>query len=315
MYAGHLTGITKANPEDIQGTYPFIVETGVVPGSDGAGTVVASGKNVTRFKAGDRIYTISHSGYQSGYLDDAAAQTSLGGSLDGTFRQYGVFSEWGLVAIPDGLDFKDAASLPTAGITAWNALYGIPGLGLKAGDVVLTQGTGGVSMFAAQFALAAGATVIATTSNAEKKASLKHLGVQHVINYREVQDWGQRAKSLTRKGQGVDFIIEVGGGTMLEQSLAAIRRAGVIAVCGAVGGLGGADPGPALIRAWTSSCVVRGVAVGSRAHAEEMNKAIEATSLRPVLDEKVFKLEDLKDGYEYLGEQKHVGKVIIDCSR
>lgn len=183
----------------------------MVPGSDGAGTVVAVGEKVDRFKMGDRVYTITHTGYLSGWLDDQAAKTSLGGSLDGTFRQYGVFSEQGLVSIPDGLTFRDAAALPAAGITAWNALYGLPGLALKAGDTVLTQGTGGVSVFAAQFALAAGATVIATTSSAEKAAYLKKLGVQHVINYREQSNWGEIAKDLSRGKQGVDSIIEVGG--------------------------------------------------------------------------------------------------------
>nr|POE49259.1 zinc-type alcohol dehydrogenase-like protein [Quercus suber] len=289
------------------------VEKGVVPGSDGAGTVVATGDKVTRFQKGNRVYTITHVGYLAGDLDDQATKTSLGGSLDGTFRQYGVFPEWGLVSIPETINFREAASLPAAGITAWNALYGIPGRGLKAGDVVLTQGTGGVSMFAAQFTLAAGGIVIATTSSASKAEKLKAVGVQHIINYRENAKWGETAKSLTRGNSGVDFVVEVGGPATLGQSLAAVRRAGIIASCGAVGGLGGSDVGPALISAWTSSCIVRGVAVGSRAHAEDMNKAIESAGLRPILDPQTFTLEELKKGYQYLESQRHFGKVIIDC--
>lgn len=284
----------------------------VVPGSDGAGVVVATGKSVTRFQPGDRVFTITHSSYLHGWLSDQDTQTGLGGLLDGTFRQYGSFLEWGLVEVPASLGLFEAASLPAAGITAWNALYGVSGLQLKAGDTVLTQGTGGLSIFAAQFAIAAGAIVIATTSSSEKVAKLKSLGVHHVINYREVPAWGDVAKQLTPHGRGVDIIVEVGGSSTLEQSLAAIRRGGVIAVCGAVGGIG-ASQEPTLIRAWLNNCIVRGVAVGSRMHAEDMSEAVRSTNLTPVLDPKVFKLEDLKEGLHYLKAQKHYGKVVIDC--
>ncbi|KAF4553555.1 Zinc-binding dehydrogenase-like protein 22 [Elsinoe fawcettii] len=287
----------------------------VVPGSDGAGVVIAVGEKVTRFQENDRVYTITHTEYLAGDLDDRASKTSLGGSLDGCFRQYGTFPEWGLVAMPDSLDYREAASLPAAGITAWNALYGLSGKAVKAGDTVLTQGTGGVSIFAVQFALAAGATVIATTSNDAKADKLRGLGVQHVINYNDDRAWGHTAKLLTEHRRGVDFVVEIGGPATLEQSLSSVRKGGIIAVCGAIGGFDQAQPGPPLISAWTSSCIVRGVAVGSRAHAEDMNRASIAMRVRPVLDMKSFALKELKDAYQYLKSQKHFGKVVIDCQR
>jgi NADPH:quinone reductase-like Zn-dependent oxidoreductase len=208
----------------------------VVPGSDGAGVVIETGQRVTRFKLGDRVCTTLNQSHLAGSLTSSALQTSLGGSYDGTLRQYGVFHEDGLIHMPTNLDFKEASTLPCAGVTAWNCLYGLPGMALKAGDTVLTLGTGGVSTFGLQFAVAAGAVVISTTSSDTKAEELRKLGATHVINYRQDRDWGKTAKSLTLDGEGVDFVIEVGGTTTLQQSLAAIKIGGIIAVAGAIGG-------------------------------------------------------------------------------
>ena len=152
------------------------MQQGVVPGSDGAGRVTATGSRVSRFKIGDRVCTTLNQGHISGSLTPSVAQTSLGGSLDGTLQQYGGFSEEGLVSMPSSLSFREASTLPCAGVTAWNALYGLAGRSLRPGDTVLTLGTGGVSLFAVQFAAAAGATIISTTSSAAKGAKLKELG-------------------------------------------------------------------------------------------------------------------------------------------
>lgn len=288
------------------------MEPGVVPGSDGAGIVIATGSRVSRFQKGDKVCTILNQGHLDGSLTPATMQTSLGGSLNGTLRQHGVFEESGLVAMPPSLSFREASTLPCAGVTAWNALYGLRGQALQPGDTVLTLGTGGVSIFALQFAVAAGATVISTTSSAAKGRRLKELGARHVINYREDPRWGETAKSLTG-GNGVDFVIEVGGATTLKHSLAAIKIDGIISIVGAIGGQGDQAPEPGLLNAWYNTCIVRGIAVGSRSQFEDMNRAIAVNDLKPIVDDRVFSLKGLKDAYQYLWDQKHVGKVVVDC--
>lgn len=290
------------------------MKTGVVPGSDGAGTVIETGSRVSRFQKGDRVCTILSQGHLAGPATPTILQTGLGGSLDGTLRQYGVFDESGMVHMPSTLTFAEASALPCAGVTAWNALYGLTGRALKAGDTALTLGTGGVSIFAIQFAVAAGATVIATTSSAAKAARLKELGAQHVINYRDDAQWGETAKALTAGQEGVDFVVEVGGAATLPQTLAAIKMDGIISIVGAVGGQDSKDPEPGLLNAWFRGCIVRGIAVGSRAQFEEMNRCIIANHIKPVVDQKTFHLRELKEAYQYLWEQRHVGKVVVDSA-
>lgn len=200
----------------------------MIPGSDGAGTVEAIGSRVTRFKPGDKVVTLFNQAHLAGSITDGILQTGLGGSADGTLREYAALSEQGLVAVPANLSLMEAATLPCAALTAWNALYGLESRALKPGQTVLTQGTGGVSIFAVQFAKAAGARVIATTSSAEKADQLKKLGADHVINYKETPNWGEQAKGLTPGGRGVEHVVEVGGPTTMAQSLKAIARDGVI---------------------------------------------------------------------------------------
>jgi NADPH:quinone reductase-like Zn-dependent oxidoreductase len=233
--------------------------------------------------------------------------TGLGGVLDGTLRQYGTFPESGLVTMPPSLSYLEASTLSCAALTAWNALYGIKPL--TPGDVVLTQGTGGVSIFAVQFAKAAGATVIATTSSAKKAEVLKGLGADHVLNYKEVEAWGEKAKSLTPNGEGVTHILEVGGPATMAQSLKAIKIDGVISIIGFLGGVDSKQPG--FLDCLTNICTVRGILVGSRVQFEDMNRAIEANKIKPVVDEKVFSLDEARDAYQYMWEQKHFGKLAI----
>jgi NADPH:quinone reductase-like Zn-dependent oxidoreductase len=222
---------------------------------------------VTRFKVGAKVVTLFNQGHIGGSLDRKTAATGLGGVIDGTLRQYGTFNENGLVDMPPSLNWLEGSTLSCAAVTAWNALYGCKQL--AAGDIVLTQGTGGVSTFAVQFAKAAGATVIATTSSADKAQLLKKLGVDHVINYKDTPDWGDKAASLTPNGEGVTHVIEVGGPATMAQSLKAIKIDGVISVIGFIGG-GGVGDKPEFLETLTNICTVRGILVGSRLQFEDM---------------------------------------------
>ncbi|KAI9799804.1 MAG: hypothetical protein M1825_004364 [Sarcosagium campestre] len=278
-----------------KGLYSSGVRDGVVPGSDGAGAVEAVGSKVTRFKIGDKVLTLFNQGHQAGSLTPATRATGLGGTVDGTFAQYGIFNENGLVSIPPSLNWLEGSTLTCAGLTAWNALYGLRSL--LPGQTVLVQGTGGVSIFALQFALAAGAVVIATTSAEKKVQRLKELGAHHVINYKTDANWGETAKSLTPDKEGVDFVVEVAGPKSMAQSLKAIKIDGIINIIGFVGGQGSDQPG--FLDCLSNVCTVRGLLVGSRLQFEEMNRAIEANKIKPVLDSQVFQLEDLKEAYQY----------------
>lgn len=281
--------------------------------SDGAGEVIETGSKVTRWKKGDKVVTLFNQGHQFGAVDAAACHTGLGGVLDGTLREYGVFSENGLVRQPANLNALEASTLTCAGLTAWNALYGLRPL--KAGDTVLVQGTGGVSIFGLlvcfflslrylliaciQLAKAAGATVIATTSSQEKADTLTKLGAHHVLNYKSDPNWGETARKLTFAGAGVDHILEVGGPGTLEQSLKAIKYEGTINIIGFVGGLT-SQGNPQILDALPNICIFRGVYVGSRAQMEDMVRAIEVNGIRPVVDKEVFTLDKAREAYEYM---------------
>ncbi|KLP09766.1 alcohol dehydrogenase [Fusarium fujikuroi] len=288
-----------------QGTYPFDVKPNIIPGSDGAGEVVAVGKKVTRFQEGSKVMTLFMQTYFGGPLTPMALGSAVGGSIDGTLREYGVFNENGLVDMPRNLSYLEAATLPCSALTAWNALYGLKAV--LPGDWVLTQGTGGVSISALQFAKAAGARVVATTSSAAKAQKLKDLGADHVINYKELPNWGEEAKRLTEGG--VDHVLEVGGAHTITESLKAVNLGGVVTIIGWIAGPG--ETGPSFPQILSSMAVVRGIVVGSRDQFEAMVRAIEASDIKPVLDQQVFKLEELKDAYQYLVDQKHFSKVVI----
>ncbi|KAI1192642.1 hypothetical protein F5X97DRAFT_74097 [Nemania serpens] len=289
-----------------QGKYPFPTRLPVVAASDGAGEVVEVGAKVTRFRKGDKVVTLFNQGHQFGAVSIEAAGTGVGGMVDGTLRRYAAFAETGLVRAPRNLSHAEAATLTCAGLTSWNALYGLKAI--KPGDTVLVQGTGGVSLFALQFAKAAGATVIATTSSKEKEEIVKKLGADHVINYNSDKSWGETARGLTG-GAGVDVVVEVGGAETMQQSLRAIKFEGTIAIIGFVGG---AKVQASLLECLSSICIARGVYVGSRQQMEDMVLAIEANDIHPVVDSKVFPLEKAKEAYEYQWAKSHVGKVVIE---
>lgn len=283
-----------------------------MPGSDGAGIVLAIGKHVTRFKPGDRVVTIINQHFIAGSMTEQTLKSGLGAEIDGTFRTVGAFDEQGLVAMPEGLTFTEAATLSCAGLTAWNGLFGQTGRQLSMGQWLLTQGTGGASLFAIQFAKAIGARVIATTSSTERAEILRKLGADHIINYRETPEWGNAAKSLTG-GVGVDYVLEVVGPATLKQSVDSVKIDGTIVVMGFVGGPEGKEI-PTLLDAWIKNFTARGIWTGSRQHMEDMCRAIEANldKLRPVIDSQVFKLDQLKEAFEYLKQGKHQGKVCVE---
>ncbi|KAM0263360.1 hypothetical protein ACHAQJ_001216 [Trichoderma viride] len=285
------------------GEYPFAQKLNVIPGSDGAGTILRVGKQVTRFQPGDKVVTI------------LSQDSGLGGSTDGTLRSIGAFDEQGLVKIPKGLSFLEAATLSCAGLTAWNALFGQPGRKLTAGQWLLTQGTGGVSMFALQFAKVVGARVIATTSSNEKAKLLHRLGADYVLNYHETPDWGETAKQLTG-GVGVDLVVEVAGAATMNQSVASLKPDGTLSVVGFAGGKADGAQVPSLLDPWLKHYTARGIAVGSRAQMEAMCGAIEANieRLHPIVDSTVFELDQVKEAYEYLRAGRNLGKVCINTS-
>ena len=292
------------------GSYPSSFKSSLVPCSDSAGTVVEVGVKVRDFKVGDKVCNTFFQRYESGFLTPEARKTSLGGNKDGVLTKDRVFPEVGLVLAPESLTAFESSTLPCAAVTAWNSLFGLEGRKLKAGECVLTQGTGGVSIFAIQFALAVRATVIATTSSASKSQKLHDIGVEHVINYREDTHWGETAKTLSPDGLGCHHIIEVGGEATLEQSFKAIRIEGLISMIGFLGGKD-AERKTSFWDTFTSCSLVRGVNVGSREQFREMKRFIEEQGIKPVVDEKLFGFEDAKGAYRELERQKFLGKVVV----
>ncbi|KAH8782279.1 hypothetical protein BGZ57DRAFT_195759 [Hyaloscypha finlandica] len=290
-----------------KGQYPFPCSPSITPLSDGSGTILQCGPKVTRFAPGDKVCTLFHQSHLGGPLSPPHLASGLGSAVHGTLRQYGTFNEHGLVSMPGNLGFREAACLSCAGVTAWNALYGLEGKQVKPGNWVLTMGTGGVSCLAVQFAKAAGAKVISTTSNPCKVHLLRELGADHVINYREIENWGEEAKRITGGG-GVDFVVEVGGPSTFAQSLKSVKIGGCVT---AIGFVGGPVAGAGFLDILGALCTVRSILVGSRDMFEEMSRAIEGANIKPHVDENYFTLEQAKEAYEYMWAQKHFGKVVI----
>jgi NADPH:quinone reductase-like Zn-dependent oxidoreductase len=287
----------------VQGRYQRGMRLPLVPMSDGAGEVVDTGAGVTRVKRGDRVAGIFMQGWLSGEVSPLYARTALGGSLDGMLAEYVVLHQDGVVQIPEHLSYEEAATLPCAGVTAWNALTTSV---LKPGITVLVQGTGGVSIFALQFARLAGARVIATSSSDEKLRRAAELGATGLINYQSTPDWDQKATELTG-GIGADHIIEVGGPGTLQRSMNAVRVGGRISVIGLLtGGEGVVSPMPILGK----QIQVQGIFVGSRDMFEAMNRALTLHQLRPVVD-RVFSFDEAHEALLHLERRAHFGKIVI----
>ena len=228
-----------------------------------------------------------------------------GDSVDGYACEYVCMPAHAFTKAPSGFTYVEAATLPCAGVTAWRALV-VCGQ-VKPGDTVLVLGTGGVSMFALQFAKAAGARVVATSSSGEKLENLKRLGADAVINYNAIPDWGQKVKDLT-DGRGVDHVIEVGGPGTLAQSITACRTGGHIALIGVLTGFSGEVAIPSL---FTKQIRTSGIFVGSRADQEDMIRAITVNRLKPVVD-RSFPLQEIVSAFRYFESQKHFGKVCLE---
>lgn len=277
-----------------------------IPLSDGVGEVVATGEGARRFKVGDRVAGIFLPGWIDGELTPEKLQVpSLGGvGADGVLAELVTFDEEKVVRVPEHLSDEGAATLPLAGVTAWNAV--VRRSGVKEGETVLVQGTGGVSLFALQFARMAGARVIVTSSSDEKLRRARELGAVHGINYRESPDWDARVLEFTAN-RGVDHIVEVVGGENLTRSLNALRLSGSISMVGLLGGttaqietFGFVEKGVRL----------HGIMIGSREMFEEMNQAIAEHELKPVVD-RVFGFEEVKEALRYLERGSHFGKVCV----
>ncbi|CDG85329.1 zinc-dependent alcohol dehydrogenase family protein [Janthinobacterium agaricidamnosum] len=283
----------------LDGWYPIPVKPGVVPLSDAAGEVEAVGAGVSRFKAGDRVVNSFFPNWFGGTFNSMPQQYVA--DQDGWLTEYKVVDAEALVAIPGHLSFEAAATLPCAGVTAWSALAGV-----GAGDTVLTQGTGGVSLFAVQLAKALGARVIATTSSKEKAERLLALGADHVIDYRATSDWGDKARALTN-GRGVDLVVEVGGPNTLSQSIKAVALGGQVALVGVLAGVAGNID---FMSMFMSQASFRPVAVGSRRDLEDMIKVMSQHNIQPIIDS-VYSLDDIKVAWSHFYQRKLFGKVVI----
>jgi alcohol dehydrogenase len=273
--------------------------------SDGAGEVVEVGENVRQFKPGDRVVASLFQKWDAGRPTNDRFRSGLGGILDGVACEYRALSASGVVRIPDSMSWTEAATLPCAALTAWSAVVGE--ISTKPGDSAVTQGSGGVSIFALQFAVACGARVIATSSSDAKLARLAELGAAELINYRELPEWGRLVVERTA-GVGADLVVEVGGAQSLSQSLRAVRVGGTIALIGVLsGGRAELNLGPVVTR----QVRLQGVTVGSRERLGEMIAAMTANGIRPVID-RVFPLDEIKDALLYLKAGRHFGKVCIE---
>ena len=292
----------------VTGRYPRRVSGPTVIASDGCGEVVSVGEGVTAFKPGDRVVGSFFQNWITGPFVREYGSSALGGAIDGVLTQQRVFDQQGLLRLPAHLSYEEGATLPCAGLTAWNAL--VPTAHVEAGNTVLLLGTGGVSIFGLQFAKLSGARVIITSSSDEKLERARALGADETINYKENPEWEKEVLRLTG-GNGVDIVLEVGGAGTFPQSMSAVRASGQIVVIGVLTGVAGTVP-LGLIGLQTLS--VRGVYVGSVAMFEDMNRAMALHSVRPVID-KIFSFEETRDALRYLQSARHFGKVVISLEK
>lgn len=300
----HAASLNYRDVMVVSGTYNPRMKLPAIPFSDGAGEVIEIGEGVTTWSVGDRVCSTVIAGWIDGGPSADTARTAIGaGGSDGVLSEYRVFDESSVVSVPEHLSFDEAATLPCAAVTAWNALV-VSG-NIKVGDTVLTLGTGGVSIFAIQLAKAFGATVIATSSSDEKLEKVKALGADHVINYRMREDWDKAVLELT-DGRGVDHVIEVGGTGTLTRSVKAIRVGGHIALIGALDMAGEFTPIPVFMKAVR----VQGIFVGSRQMFEALNAFLVKENIKPVID-RTFGFDEAKEALRYMESGSHFGKIVV----
>jgi NADPH:quinone reductase-like Zn-dependent oxidoreductase len=288
----------------VKGGYGSRQKFPLVPLSDGAGVVESVGAGVRQFAAGDRVIGSFFENWLGGEPSEARMSAALGGAVDGVLAEYRVFPAHALVKAPQHLSDVEAAALPCAGVTAWSAVVKLGNI--KPGQTVLTQGTGGVSLFALQFAKLCGARVISTSSSDAKIERLKTLGADVTINYKSTTDWGKKARELT--GHGVDLVVEVGGVGTLNESIRATRIGGTIAFIGVLAG-----PPPANSRLplmVMQQQRLQGVTVGSVEDLQAMCDAIAASGMKPVID-RTFAFDQARDAFAHMASGAHFGKVAI----
>lgn len=290
----------------LRGRYPRKCVPGLIPASDAAGEIVAVGEGVRALKVGDRVIGAFHPRWFGGEMPSTIASDSYGAESDGWLCELKAISQEAVVRLPDALSYEEASTLPCAGLTAWTALTGPAPI--RAGHTVLVQGSGGVSVFALQLARAVGATVITTTSSAAKAEQLKALGAAHIVNYVDEPEWGRRVRTLT-DGRGVDRVVEVGGPGTIAQSLRAVALGGEIA---SIGFLSTENPGIDFFQLKASGASFRNITVGDRGALLDLNRAVGASGLKPVID-RVFAFEDAREAFAHLESGTHLGKVVIRC--
>jgi NADPH:quinone reductase-like Zn-dependent oxidoreductase len=289
----------------VRGTYRMPVRDNLIPLSDGAGEVVEVGSGVTRVKVGDKVAGCFFQRWPAGEMNaHEVAVSALGGAIDGMLAEYVVLEEESVVKIPEHLSLEEGATLPCAGVTAWSAI--VHHAKLIAGNTVLLQGTGGVSIFGLQLARAMGITAIITSSSDEKLTRAKALGAACGINYKTTPEWDKAAREFTG-GRGVDLVLEVGGAATLTQSFGAIRVGGKISVIGGVSG-GATALNPGLI--FSKRANVQGIYVGSTEMFEAMNAAIAANKIKPAID-RVFGFDEVKAALNHMAAGAHFGKIVI----
>lgn len=300
----HAASLNYRDLLTVEGKYNPHQPLPLIPLSDGSGEVLATGAAVTRVKTGDRVAGIFAQQWLAGTPSKNMLQSTLGGPLDGMLAEMIVLHEDGLVPVPDHLTAEQAATLPCAGVTAWNAL--VTEGGLAAGQSVLIQGTGGVSVFALQFAKMFGARAIVISSNDEKLARAENLGADEVINYRAVPDWDKKVLDLTG-GLGVDHVVEVGGAATLQKSLRSVRFGGRISLIGILSGI---ETRLDIISILMNRVRVQGIYVGHRESFEAMNRAVRVSRLVPVVD-RAFPFAEAVDAFRHMKSGRHFGKICV----
>ncbi len=288
----------------VTGKYNPKLSKPMVIASDGAGEVVAVGTGVAQFKVGDRVAGSFFQNWIDGRLTREYSKSALGGSLDGVLTTARLFQQQGLVHLPEHLSYEEGATLPCAGVTAWQAL--VPTAHIKSGDCVLLLGTGGVSIFGLQFAKLHGARALITSSSDEKLARAKALGADEIINYKKTPEWEKEVLSLTG-GEGVDVVIETGGAGTLAKSIRSTRPEGQVAV---IGVLTGVSELLNILPILQGDIRLQGIYVGSAATFKEMNRAIAANRMKPVID-RTFSFDQTRDALRYMESARHFGKIVI----
>ncbi len=303
----HATSLNYRDLLMVRGHYDPKLKMPRIPLSDGAGEVVAVGAGVTRFKPGDRVVGLFLQNWQDGGPSLEKSRGGLGGDIDGMLADYVALPEHGVCRFPAHLTYEEAATLPCAALTAWNALFHVAST--KPGDTIVIQGTGGVSIFALQFAKLVGARVLGTSSSDEKLERAKTLGLDEGLNYKDNPEWSSWVKKQT-SGEGADVIVEVGGSGTLRESMKAARVGGTIAQ---IGILSSSEERFEVTSVLMRQLRLIGVYVGSHTMMHAMNRAIELAQMRPVVG-KVFPIVEAIEAYRYLEQGRHFGKVIISLT-